>query len=68
MFFLHSVLSEKGCTLRLRISFFWGGGSGLSQMGGTPPLKGVEGIVLRIIDASLIVIICLYHDHITLTI
>ena len=54
MFLLFGELYKRDDTLRLGSVWMVVGGSGLSQMGGTPALSGVSGIILRIIRDNFI--------------
>ena len=50
MFLLHGVLGQIDITLRFCGIRLVGGGSGLSQVGGTPARIAGKGSVVRMID------------------
>lgn len=63
MLFLHGELYEGRSTRRVRGTLTEVGGSGRSQVGGIPALRGVKGADLLIRFASLMIIIQLLQLH-----
>lgn len=63
VFFLHCELHEGASTRRVGGDLTEVGGSGRSQVGGTPALRGVKGADLLIRFASLMIIIQLLQLH-----